>query len=107
MANYIVAITSAGSTIGRILPGWLSDKIGQFNVMMMVAASSGILILVFWLPLEYHPSNAGIAVFGGVYGFISGGYISMLTPCVAKLCRGKLQDLGLKMGAFLIIIAFA
>lgn len=75
--------------------------------MMIVTAASGILILAFWLPLEFHATNATTIIFGATYGFVSGGYISLLTPCVVRLCRGRLEDLGVKMGAFLMVIAVA
>lgn len=63
LAQYTVAIANAGSMIGRIIPGFLSDRLGQFNMMYFVSTLSGVLVLAFWLPLEYHPSTAGIIIF--------------------------------------------
>lgn len=77
------------------------------KVMMVSGTLSGIMCLIFWLPLEWNPSNASIAAFAAIYGFVSGGYVTLFSPCVAKLCRGKLQDLGVTMGVFFIVIAFA
>ncbi|KAH8819178.1 MFS transporter [Xylogone sp. PMI_703] len=98
LAQYTVAITNAGSIFGRVIPGWLSDKYGQFNVMILVSVSSSILLLAFWLPLNYHPSNAGIIAFSAFYGFTSGGYISLQAPCLIALVDNRLEDLGVKFG---------
>lgn len=98
LAQYTVAITNAGSTLGRVVPGFLSDHLGQFNVMIMVTTASAIAILAVWLPLEFRPSDAGIVFFSAFYGFVSGGYVSLLSPCVVSLVDGRLEDLGMKFG---------
>lgn len=33
LAQYTVAIANAGSMVGRIVPGFLSDRLWQFNMM--------------------------------------------------------------------------
>ncbi len=92
--------------IGRILPGFLSDKAGQLNIMSLVGLLSGLSILVFWLPLEEKPSRAGLVAFSAVFGILSGGFVSLMTPCVVALCDGNVDELGPKLGAFLLVIAF-
>ncbi|RYP12407.1 hypothetical protein DL767_011318 [Monosporascus sp. MG133] len=98
LAQYTVAIANGGSTIGRVLPGFLSDHWGQFNVMIMVSATSALSMLAIWLPLAYHASEAGTLFFAAFYGFISGGYTSLLSPCVVSLVDERLEDLGMKFG---------
>ncbi|KAK7529475.1 MFS transporter [Phyllosticta citribraziliensis] len=105
LAQYTVSIANAGSMVGRIVPGKLADHIGQFNVMCMVTAGSAITLLAFWLPLSFHPSNAGIIVFAVVYGFVSGGFVSLCSPCVIALVDGRLEDLGVKFGLGCICLA--
>ena len=78
LTQYTVAIANAGSMIGRIVPGLLSDRLGQFNMMYFVSTLSGVLVLAFWLPLEYHPSTASITIFA-----------SLGPPCVVELAKGK------------------
>ena len=75
--------------------------------MIMVATMSGISILAIWLPIFYNPSNAGIIAFGVVYGVASGGFVSLMSPCVVSLCDGRLEELGPKLGAFMLVIAIA
>lgn len=107
LENDAEILYSAASIPGRILPALLSDHIGQFNTMSVVAMASGLSILVFWLPLEVHHNHAGILAFGAFFGFVSGGFISLLTPCIVALSNGRVEDLGARMGAFLVVLAFA
>ena len=105
LAQYTISIASAGSMVGRVVPGWLSDKCGQFNVMVSVTACSAIAMLAIWLPLSYHPSNAGILVFAVIYGFVSGGFVSLCSPCVIALVDGRIEDLGIKFGLGCLCLA--
>lgn len=105
MAQYTLAIANAGSVFGRIVPGWASDHLGQFNVMTTVSLLSGVLCLAFWLPLEFSPSFPGIIVFALLYGFCSGGFVSLGAPCVVSLAEGKMDEIGLKIGGFCLAIA--
>lgn len=105
MAQYTLAIANAGSVFGRIVPGWASDHLGQFNIMTIVSLLSGVLCLAFWLPLEFSPSFPGIIVFALLYGFCSGGFVSLGAPCVVSLAEGKMDEIGLKIGGFCLAIA--
>lgn len=62
-------------------------------------------MLALWLPFNYYPSHAGIIVFAVVYGFVSGSFISLFMPCVAKL--GSLETLGQRFGTFQFVMALA
>ncbi|KAI5807308.1 MFS transporter [Peziza echinospora] len=110
LARYIISITNAVSIPGRILPAHLSDKYGQFNVMTCIATVSGLSVLAMWLPLELseHPSHTGIIIFAALYGLASGGFISMMTPCLISMEKGrKMETLALRMGGFMVFMAFA
>src|SRR6266550_4001496 len=100
-----MAIANAGSMIGRIVPGFLSGRLGQFNMMYFVSTLSGVLVLAFWLPLEYHPSTAGIIIFALLFGFTSGGFVSLGPPCVAELAEGKAEEIGVKLRSFCLAVA--
>lgn len=104
-AQYSLAIANTGSLIGRIIPGWASDRIGQFNTICIVNSLSGILVLAFWLPLEFHPSLPGIIVFALLYGFASGGFVSLGPPCVVALAGDRVDDIGVKLGGFCLGVA--
>ncbi|KAK2697831.1 hypothetical protein QWA68_002875 [Fusarium oxysporum] len=104
-AVYTLAIANAGSLFGRVVPGWISDKIGHFNTMVMVTGFSGALVLAFWLPLELHTSKGGIIVFALLFGFASGGFVSLGPPCVVSLAEDRVDEIGFKLGGFCLAIA--
>ncbi|RYP73592.1 hypothetical protein DL771_003480 [Monosporascus sp. 5C6A] len=99
--EYTVAIANGGSIIGRVLPGSLSDHWGQFNVMITVCAASALSMLAVWLPLTSHASEAGTLFVAPFSGFVSGGYTSLLSPCVVSLVDERLENLGMKFGGCL------
>ncbi|KAF5619473.1 monocarboxylate transporter 2 [Fusarium sp. NRRL 52700] len=104
-AVYTLAIANAGSLFGRIVPGWISDRIGHFNTMITVTGFSGALVLAFWLPLEFHTSKSGIIVFALLFGFASGGFVSLGPPCVVSLAEDRVDEIGFKLGGFCLAIA--
>lgn len=83
----------------------MSDFLGPFNIMVSVAATSAVAMLAIWLPLYHAPNDGGIVFFAIFYGFVSGGYTSLLSPCCASLVGDKLDDLGLKFGVACLFLA--
>ncbi|KAF2205157.1 MFS general substrate transporter [Delitschia confertaspora ATCC 74209] len=106
LSQYTNAIANAGSMLGRIIPGIIADRfLGHFNTMMLATLISGILVLAFWIPLVASPSIAGIYIFALMYGFASGGFVSLGPPCVALLCKGDMSRMGVRFGTFCLAIA--
>ena len=62
-------------------------------------------MLALWLPFNYHSSHAGLIVFALVYGFVSGSFVSLLMPCVAK--TGSIETLGRRFGTYQMIVSIA
>jgi hypothetical protein len=81
----------------------LADKLGYFNMMTVICLSAAVSILALWIPFDYYASHAALAVFAAVYGYTSGGYISLLMPCAAK--SGSLKTLGQRFGTFQLIMS--
>lgn len=104
-SGLLTILRSAGSLPGRIIPGHFADKLGYFNMMVFVSFLTGVSILCLWLPFDTHPSHAGLMVFGVVYGFVSGAYVSLLMPCAAK--SGSLETLGQRFGTFQSVVGIA
>lgn len=96
---------NAASVPGRIIPAYLGDKYGHFNVFTLCSVATGISILALWLPFNYHPSHAGIIVFAIVFGFVSGAVVSLVMPCVAK--TGTLDTIGQRFGTFQTVLGVA
>ncbi|CAD0094615.1 unnamed protein product [Aureobasidium mustum] len=102
LAEYLVPILNGASFFGRVLPGVAADKIGRYNVMTIMMAFAGILILALWLPAA---SNAPIIVFAALYGFGSGSFVSLAPSLVAQI--SDVREIGVRNGTVFAIISFA
>ncbi|KAI8873190.1 MFS general substrate transporter [Ramicandelaber brevisporus] len=78
----LALLANLGSAVGRILSGFVSDKIGKFNTLLICIAISLISTLVLWLPFTDYGTAAAYAV---IYGLSSGGQITMLGLVVAQV----------------------
>ncbi|OQE08940.1 hypothetical protein PENVUL_c008G10016 [Penicillium vulpinum] len=81
MGNYLLAILNAGSFFGRIISGFLADKIGGFNMTVATSLLSSIVLLT----LLSAKTEASIIAFSAIYGLFSGGLISLQAATVARL----------------------
>ncbi|KAH8889987.1 monocarboxylate permease-like protein-like protein [Thozetella sp. PMI_491] len=102
LAGYLVPVLNAGGSVGRIAPGWLADRIGRFNVMIMVTIFSAIVVLALWIPGQ---SNGAIIAFCVLYGFSSGAFITLAPAILAQI--SPLPQLGARQGICFAFIAIA
>ena len=102
LASYVIPILNALSIPGRILPGYLGDKVGRFNVQIAMCYLCGILVLALWLPAQ---GNAPILVFAALYGFASGAFVSIIPAIVAQLV--DIRKIGVSTGAMFACISVA
>ncbi|KAH8648227.1 putative MFS transporter [Ilyonectria robusta] len=93
LANYLVPILNAASLFGRIIPGILSDKLGRFNIFIVVSFLTAILILALWIPAS---SNAAIITFAALFGFSSGAFISLGPVLIAQI--SPIHKIGMRQG---------
>lgn len=93
LAFYFLPIINAGSVPGRILPNFVADKIGPYNVLIPFAMCSAVLALA-WMSINNMP---GIIVFVVLYGFFSGAFVSLPGPAVASITK-DMSKLGSRMG---------
>lgn len=100
-ANYLLAYLNAGSLVGRVLSGYLADKLGRFNISFACAILSSILLLTLH-KIEVHST---IIVFSVLYGFLSGGLISLQSACVAQITT-NMNQVGLKIGLMMALCSF-
>ncbi|KAL4912928.1 hypothetical protein BDW62DRAFT_206079 [Aspergillus aurantiobrunneus] len=82
MAQYFIPILNAASIFGRILPGILADRIGRYNVMVLFGYFARILVVALWLPSR---RNATAIVFGVLYGFAPGAFVSLSPALIAQV----------------------
>ncbi|MCJ1376027.1 hypothetical protein MMC20_007265 [Loxospora ochrophaea] len=100
LASYLISILNAASIFGRTFPGWLGDRYGRYNVLIITSYFSGIIILALWLPAR---SNAPYIVFSALYGFSSGAFISMIPACVAQI--SDIRQIGTRTGTMFAILS--
>ncbi|KAI9369952.1 major facilitator superfamily domain-containing protein [Aspergillus egyptiacus] len=102
LASYLLAILNAGSIIGRILPSYIADHLGRFNIMITITILSLILVLALWLPSR---TNATAIAFAALYGFSSGAAVSLAPALVAQI--SDIRQIGVRSGTYFAIAAFA
>ena len=89
-AFQLLAILNAASFFGRWLPGYIADRIGRFNTMILAMVMCLFSLICFWLPGSLSTSPRGsvplAVIFGLIFGFGSGSGISLTPVCVGQLC---------------------
>ena len=100
LASYLIPVLHAVSIFGRILPGYLADKLGRFNIAVVMCYFAGILCLAVWLPAA---SQAGSFAFAAFYGFASGTFVSILPALVAAI--SEIRQIGLRQGVMFMLVS--
>ncbi|CAM1510757.1 Fc.00g082700.m01.CDS01 [Cosmosporella sp. VM-42] len=100
LTQYLLPILNAGSLFGRLFSGFVGDKIGRYNVFIIVCYASGIWILALWLP---DPSDPAIIAFAVLFGFFSGAYVSLIAPLVMQI--SPMEEYGFRTGIILLVTA--
>ncbi|WWC86543.1 uncharacterized protein L201_001420 [Kwoniella dendrophila CBS 6074] len=91
IAFYCLSFTNAGSSIGRLVSGFI--PISPFLVIFSASLLSGIFQLAMWTTLN---NIASLIAFGIIYGLFSGVWLSAIPLCVASL--SKLPEIGSRLG---------
>ncbi|KAJ5108444.1 Major facilitator superfamily domain general substrate transporter [Penicillium angulare] len=102
LSSYLLSILNAASVFGRILPGIVADRFGRFNILIFTSLCTGVLLLC-WIKVT---SNAAIIVFSVLYGFFSGGIVSLMSPCIAQVTPSP-DQIGTHLGMSLAIVGLA
>jgi len=100
MAFYLLSILNAASTFGRIVPNFLADKTGPFNMIVPCAIISGVISLCL-IPIN---SLAPLIVCCVIYGFFSGSFVS-LPPSVLVHLSPNRGMIGTRMGMCFTIVS--
>lgn len=107
VSTYALAIMNAGGFLGRTIMPFFSDRLGRFNLLFPCAFWAGLSCLALWLPAAYSSERNRIileVVFAAVYGFLSGGFISLINVCVSQLC--DISEVGGRLGLLYCLISF-
>ncbi|KAL4883140.1 major facilitator superfamily domain-containing protein [Aspergillus karnatakaensis] len=100
LVPYLLPILNAGSLFGRLFAGFASDKIGKYNIFIIVCYASALTILAVWLVSS---TTAALIVFAVTFGFFSGAYVSLITPLVMQI--SPMEELGFRTGILLLATA--
>lgn len=90
---YLLSMLNAASTFGRITPNFVADHTGPVNMLCPAVTITAVLAFV-WIRVH---TVAGIVVLAALYGFFSGGFVS-LPPVVMAYMTPDVRDLGTRMG---------
>ncbi|KAL8684531.1 MAG: hypothetical protein Q9224_006291, partial [Gallowayella concinna] len=92
-AFYLLAITNAGSFVGRVVPAIIAGRLGAFNTLLPSLFITGIIAFA-WMSVDSVP---GIVVFSIFYGFFSGAVLA-LPPTVIVALSPDIRFAGTRIG---------
>lgn len=73
--------------------GVFADRLGPYNIFVVVCCLAGILALALWIPAS---SNAAIIVFAVLFGFTSGAYVALSAALIVKI--SPFPQIGYRIG---------
>jgi MFS family permease len=98
----LLSYLNAGSVLGRVLPGFLADRFGRFNVIIVTITLCVITVLALWLPAG--TSEAMLIVYAVLFGFASGSNLGLVPVCLGQLCDhrqyGRLFSTAMMVASF-------
>lgn len=101
LAFYLLSILNACSTFGRIIPGFVGDKIGPLNMITPCAVMSGVMCLCL---ISAHTTSSVIAVIA-FYGFFSGTLVSLPPTIYVRMTKNR-AVIGTRIGMGFAVVAF-
>ncbi|KAF2267977.1 MFS general substrate transporter [Lojkania enalia] len=101
---YLIAILNGVSCIGRTLPGYVADKVGRFNTLLIMIAFTLLFMLVLWLPFG-NTSLPTLYCFSAIFGFGTGSWMALVPACIGQLCRA--EEFGRYYGSMYFIASLA
>lgn len=84
-AYMLLSLLNVGGIFGRWIPGYLADKVGRFNMLILTVLGCLVSLLCLWLPAS--SNKAVLVVFSLVFGFFSGSNVSLAPVCVGQFCK--------------------
>ncbi|CAM9018975.1 unnamed protein product [Wickerhamomyces anomalus] len=97
----LVTLLNAGSVPGRLVTGYLADRFGRYNVMIITTFLMAVLSLSMWLPFGY--SVKVLYAFSVIYGLVQGSIFSLLPVCCGQISRT--EEFGKRYSTMYVIVA--
>ncbi|KAF8063586.1 major facilitator superfamily domain-containing protein [Lyophyllum atratum] len=102
LAFYMISFINAGGFFGRLIPNYLADKIGSYNVLIPASFACAALVLAI---LGVHNAAGGIVV-ALLYGAMNGAHISV-TPVLLSDISTHVGEVGIRLGFYFTMQAVA
>lgn len=90
------------SLFGRVLQGYIADRIGRFNVVIIATAASGILVLTLWL---FSTNAVHLFVFAALYGLFASAFTSLAPALIGQI--SIISETGTRIGVQSAVISLA
>ncbi len=98
LARYLVAVLNASTIPGRLILSIIADRVGALDTYAVVCAFSSASIF-YWTSVTNPAGNIAFAV---LYGFFSGGVVSLAWVVIASITP-DLSRLGTRLGMVSIL----
>jgi MFS family permease len=86
-ANFI-ALSNASSACGKVFLGFLADRYGRLNALVLCTVISAMSTIGLWLPSsvlqDQHLSRGLFLAFSSIYGITAGAYVSLFPTALAE-----------------------
>ncbi|KIX08871.1 uncharacterized protein Z518_03528 [Rhinocladiella mackenziei CBS 650.93] len=102
LAFYMLPIMNGCSMLGRIIPGYFADRFGRLNSLPIIYVLNGILLFC-WARVH---GTAGMIVWTGFFGFVSGAVISVYPASISSMAA-RPADIGAYLGQATAVVSFA
>lgn len=97
---YITIINACGIA-ARVFSGYFSDKLGKYNLMIVMVFFSALFSVVVWLPFGHLP--IGLYMFSVCYGIASAAVLSLSPVCISQITR--VETFGKRYTTCYIVVA--
>lgn len=98
----LVSYLSVASVVSRIVAGYMADRMGSFNLVVITAVATGVICVAVWLPAGH--TKGGLLAFSIMFGALSGAVISLSMITVPQLSNVK--NAGRRYGTAYMIASF-
>ena len=96
-----LAVLNGAGILGRLVPAYLSDILGRFNLLIPSAFFAGLLTMLMW---TFAFTQTEIMLYVIFFGFFSGAFNALVVPCIAQISEKR--EIGTRMGMMYTIISF-
>ncbi|KAJ6602504.1 major facilitator superfamily domain-containing protein [Mycena vulgaris] len=97
-----VSFMNAGGVVGRLIPNFLADRVGSFNVIIPVTFLTAACVLAMLAAAD----AGGIIAISLLYGAMNASFVSMTPALLAELSNHP-SEIGLRMGVWFSFTAVA